>query len=151
MNPFWRPTLNKRKTSAHLPTNPPQGQDRLDRHLHHSGMSLLNLAGIVPTESSESSRPLTPTACCDRIHPTGGRSMLRLACLFAILVSANAPSVWAQNNQFGNIHGTVTDASGAQVPGVTVTLTSPALLAPQSTSADASGNYRFEQLPVGMY
>jgi hypothetical protein len=60
-------------------------------------------------------------------------------------------SVFAQNNQFGNIHGVVSDSSGAQMPGVAITLTSPALLAPRSAPSDSGGSYHFEQLPVGAY
>ena len=67
-----------------------------------------------------------------------------------ILLGAAAP-VSAQNNQTGNIHGTVTDQSAGAIPGATVTLTSPALLVAQTTVTDSDGNYHFEQLPVGSY
>ena len=50
------------------------------------------------------------------------------------------------------IHGTVTDESGAAVPGVTVTLTSPALQVPQMVAvSEADGSYRFVELPAGLY
>ena len=49
------------------------------------------------------------------------------------------------------MHGVVTDQSAGAMPGVTVTLASPALLVPQTTVTDASGSYHFEQLPVGVY
>jgi Carboxypeptidase regulatory-like domain len=67
-----------------------------------------------------------------------------------VLLGMMLPLLLAQN-QTGNIHGRVTDPSGAAIPGVTITLTSPALLVPQKTTADAAGNYRFEQLPLGTY
>jgi hypothetical protein len=58
---------------------------------------------------------------------------------------------FAQNNQTGTVRGIVTDESGAAMPGVTVTLSSPALLVPQVTTTDTTGGYHFEQLPVGIY
>src|SRR4029077_9060342 len=52
----------------------------------------------------------------------------------------------------GVISGTVTDESGATLPGVTATLTSPALQVRQVVVvSDAQGNYRFGELPVGTY
>src|SRR5207253_2142953 len=43
------------------------------------------------------------------------------------------------------------DQSDAALPGVTVTLTSPALLVSETSVTDGVGQYRFEQLPVGTY
>ena len=65
-----------------------------------------------------------------------------LALLFARSASVSAQSAT------GNTHGTITDQSGAALPGVTVTLTSPALLVAQDAVSDAAGVYRFDQLPV---
>jgi len=74
---------------------------------------------------------------------------------FTALLGSAAPFatavLHAQNNQTGNIHGIVTDESGAAMPGVTVTLASPALVVPETTVTDPSGSYHFEQLPVGIY
>jgi hypothetical protein len=52
--------------------------------------------------------------------------------------------------QYGSIRGSITDQSEAALPGVTVTLSSPALLVDQTTVSDQVGQYRFEQLPVGV-
>jgi hypothetical protein len=50
------------------------------------------------------------------------------------------------------IIGQVTDGTGAVLPGVTVTATSPALQVPSVTSvSDARGDYRLSPLPIGMY
>ncbi len=50
------------------------------------------------------------------------------------------------------IHGQVTDESGASLPGVTITLRSPALQVPQmSVVSDERGEYRVTPLPIGMY
>jgi len=57
----------------------------------------------------------------------------------------------AQSLQVGAISGTVVDNSNAVVPGVTVTLTSPALQTPRSTVTDNGGVYTFQSLPLGDY
>ena len=50
----------------------------------------------------------------------------------------------AQVGQTAVLTGTVTDTSGAAVPGVTVTATSPALISGSlSTVTEANGTYRF--------
>src|SRR5579862_170282 len=52
----------------------------------------------------------------------------------------------------GSIGGTVTDSTGAVVPDVKVTTTSPALIGGARTlTSDASGNYKFLELPPGTY
>jgi Carboxypeptidase regulatory-like domain len=51
----------------------------------------------------------------------------------------------------GRINGTVTDNTGAVLPGVTVTATSPALIQPQVQVTGADGSYRFIALPPGVY
>ncbi len=51
----------------------------------------------------------------------------------------------------GRINGTVTDNSGAVLPGVTVTATSPALIQPQVQVTSEQGDYRFLALPPGVY
>lgn len=50
------------------------------------------------------------------------------------------------------INGKVTDSTAGALPGVTVTITSPALQVPSMTTVtDADGTYRFIQLPSGTY
>ncbi|PYQ00140.1 MAG: hypothetical protein DMF82_22905, partial [Acidobacteria bacterium] len=51
----------------------------------------------------------------------------------------------------GSIQGQVVDESGAIVPGVSVTATSPVLLVPQTTTSNGQGLYRFPGLPAGTY
>ena len=51
----------------------------------------------------------------------------------------------------GRINGTVTDNTGAVLPGVTVTATSPALIQPQVQVSGSDGSYRFQALPPGVY
>ncbi len=52
----------------------------------------------------------------------------------------------------GAINGTVNDDTNAPLPGVTVTLTSDALIGgPQISTTGATGDYRFPALPPGLY
>ena len=54
--------------------------------------------------------------------------------------------------QVGAIAGIVRDGSGAVMPGVTVEVTSPALIEKvRSTTTDGSGRYQITVLPVGTY
>jgi hypothetical protein len=75
-------------------------------------------------------------------------SIKKLAAFMAALV-LHAGVVQAQTT--GEIYGKATDKSGAVVPGVTVTLTSPALLQPQSAVTSGTGVYRFPGVPIGVY
>lgn len=73
------------------------------------------------------------------------------AALFALCVAAPTPS-HAQSAISSTIHGLVTDETGAALPGVTVTLTSPAIQVPQMVEVTgAEGAYRFVELPAGVY
>jgi hypothetical protein len=57
---------------------------------------------------------------------------------------------WAQLDQ-GRLTGTVTDAQGAVLPGVTVTATSPSLIGTQTAITEEGGTYRFPALASGTY
>ena len=67
----------------------------------------------------------------------------------AMLLVAAAPAT-AQDFR-GRINGVVTDNTGAVLPGVTVTATSPALIQPQTHVTGADGTYRMIALPPGVY
>ena len=71
---------------------------------------------------------------------------------FVVNLAIGSQTAWAQTTASSTIHGLATDASGAALPGVTVTLTSPALQLPQVTKVtEPDGSYRFGDLPVGSY
>src|ERR1700722_7439781 len=59
--------------------------------------------------------------------------------------------VAAGQGQTGQIFGTVTDASGAVMPGVKVTISSPALLQPLVGTTSAGGTYQFPNIAIGVY
>jgi hypothetical protein len=72
------------------------------------------------------------------------------ACLIAMI--AWAAPVFGQAVGSASIYGTVTDTTGGTLPGVTVTLTSPALQRPEMLAVTADdGSYRFADLPIGTY
>lgn len=83
----------------------------------------------------------------------GLRWFRRIGALAALLVIAGCATagLFAQVATTGKIAGVVTDASGAAVPGATVTATSPALMAPRTTRTQADGSYLLDLLPVGTY
>jgi Carboxypeptidase regulatory-like domain len=71
---------------------------------------------------------------------------------FVIVASALAPvSLFAQGLQTGTLSGTIKDQSGGVLPGVTITVTSPALQGIRETVSDGNGNYTIPALPPGVY
>ena len=77
-----------------------------------------------------------------------GRLIAFLAVL-VLMVGVSAPA-WAQN-QTGEIIGKVTDESGAVLPGVQVTISSPVLLQPLSAVSSETGSFQFPRLDVATY
>ena len=73
---------------------------------------------------------------------------LRVCAAFA-LTALMAASAFAQTT--GRIVGTIEDAQGAVLPGVTVTVTSPQLQGANTTVTDGGGQFRFPALPPGTY
>jgi hypothetical protein len=59
--------------------------------------------------------------------------------------------VAAAQQQTGNIVGKVSDNTGAVMPGVTVTVSGPALLQPRTIVTSETGTYRAPDLPIGTY
>ncbi|HUQ87060.1 MAG TPA: carboxypeptidase regulatory-like domain-containing protein [Vicinamibacterales bacterium] len=51
----------------------------------------------------------------------------------------------------GTIQGRVSDSSGAVLPGVTVTASSPSMIATQTQVSNETGSYRFPAVPPGVY
>ena len=73
----------------------------------------------------------------------------------AVLTILAAPSsVYAQGggaSATGTISGRVADSAGGVLPGVTVTLTGPALIGSQTTTTNDAGLYRFPAVSPGRY
>jgi Carboxypeptidase regulatory-like domain len=78
------------------------------------------------------------------------RIVRRIFVLCSLALLLGAPIAQAQTT--GSITGLVTDASGAVLPGVTITLTGERLIGGAQTQvSDASGTYRFDRLAPGSY
>src|SRR4030095_10673493 len=70
----------------------------------------------------------------------------------SILVSLSVKPAYAQAVHEGKVTGTVTTKDGATLPGATVVISSPALLAgTRTTTTSEKGNYVFLTLPPGRY
>jgi outer membrane receptor protein involved in Fe transport len=70
----------------------------------------------------------------------------------ALFVWVTTSDAAAQRGQQAGLGGTVTDATGAVLAGVQLTITSPQLIGgPQTTESDATGVYRFPALLPGSY
>ncbi len=76
------------------------------------------------------------------------RTLWVLSCVLAALA---APDVALAQRTTGSIMGTVTDESGAVLPGVTVTVKGEAIVGTQTAQTSAQGLYRFAALPPGSY
>jgi hypothetical protein len=77
---------------------------------------------------------------------------IRKTFLFLLIVALSFGTVLAQTIPTGKLTGTVTDAENGALPGVNVTISSPALILPQMSSVtNEKGLYKFFNLPSGAY
>src|SRR5438552_16385840 len=68
-----------------------------------------------------------------------------------VMASLFPPSMAAQATYTAELRGTVTDASGALVPGATVTATNDETKVLQTRKTDEAGRYLFNALPPASY
>ena len=78
------------------------------------------------------------------------RSILWLLVL-VLPILADAPASPAQTGNSSNVHGTVTDPSGAVVSNAEVTMHNPVSGFERSTTTDASGDFSFPNVPFNPY
>ena len=71
--------------------------------------------------------------------------------LCAMLAVATGVATHAQGRQTGTVRGTVRDVQGLVLPGVTVTVESPALQGQRTAQSGLSGSYQIPGLPPGVY
>ncbi len=71
--------------------------------------------------------------------------------VIAITLLVCAPFLAAQAAGTASVQGTVADATGAVIPGATVTLTNTDTLVKRTVTSDNSGLYTFPNVPVGTY
>src|SRR6185437_4721274 len=81
------------------------------------------------------------------------KNVFKFIALSALLMcfALFAGSVFAQTSTTGSIEGSVTDTTGAAVPGVAVRVTSPNLISAQTATTDDSGRFKILNLPPGRY
>ncbi len=69
---------------------------------------------------------------------------------FFLAAMLAVPGAYAQEN-YGSIQGTVLDPSGATIPGVKLSASTPSLPRPVEVESDSNGRYAMQRLPVGTY
>jgi len=76
---------------------------------------------------------------------------LSVVVFLAVLAALPAPAVAQTGQNFGELVGRVLDDQGGVLPGVTVTLTGPALMGAPTATTNERGMYRFPAVPSGTY
>src|SRR5580700_5838900 len=91
------------------------------------------------------------TTCRVRERGAFVRFLNSRACILLVL-SLVLPAIcaWSQT-QLATLSGTITDPSGAVVPGVSVTIVGQDTRLKRSVLTDTTGEYRFTGLPTGDY
>src|SRR5206468_8445182 len=77
------------------------------------------------------------------------RRVMLLACVFLVLMVLSSATAWAQFTS--GIEGTVSDPTGAVVPGATVTIKNEETGASQTAQTQDSGSFRFTTLPSSAF
>ena len=78
------------------------------------------------------------------------RRYSRYALITMSIVLGFAATVFGQKST-GDIEGKVTDANGAVVPGVSITVTGLSVGFSRTIQSNSDGEFRIPQLPVGTY
>jgi hypothetical protein len=77
---------------------------------------------------------------------------VRSSFLFFVLALIFSPCLFAQaNGNAGTVSGTVTDQTGAVIPGATIELRNPVSGYDRTTQSDATGAYEFTNIPFNNY
>jgi Carboxypeptidase regulatory-like domain len=96
---------------------------------------------IRPAQFTNKHVGATPSAKC---------ALYRAFILSAALVVVLSVGAWSQT-QLATVFGTITDPSGAVIPGVSVTIVSQGTGLKRSALTDTAGEYHFVGLPTGDY
>ena len=76
---------------------------------------------------------------------------LATALVIGLLLPCTSAAQGGGASSTGTIQGRVADSSGAVLPGVTVTATSPSMIGTQTQVTNENGSYRFPAVPPGVY
>jgi hypothetical protein len=87
----------------------------------------------------------------DHNKPDSNASGTGTAPAILLLCAFTAAPLFAQGNPTGGVQGKVTDPGGLPLPGVTVTVSSPALQGVRTTVSSENGDYIVPFLPPGSY
>src|SRR5260370_14909394 len=79
------------------------------------------------------------------------RETMRVSFILPCICGLFLAATFAQGPNNGAVSGTVTDTSGAAVPAVKVTASSPALQGELTSITTEQGDYRFPTLSIGLY
>ncbi len=79
------------------------------------------------------------------------RSVKLALVLILVVCAGSALAAWAQSTSTGTVAGSVTDPTGAVVPGASVTLTDISTNVPRATSTNATGRYIYVDVNPGIY
>src|SRR5712692_3145667 len=79
-----------------------------------------------------------------------GRIRMKVKLVSVLLFLVLSTMLWGQADR-GTVTGLITDATGAAVPGATITMKNTATNVESATTTDASGNYTLPNLTVGLY
>jgi hypothetical protein len=93
---------------------------------------------------------LDPILCREESRQRTARPSYRACILSAALALLFSAGAWAQT-QLATVSGTITDPSGAVVPGVSVTVVSQGTGLKRSVLTGTAGEFRFGGLPIGNY
>src|SRR5438128_1429967 len=94
--------------------------------------------------------PQQERICMPTIPSWSFAHSLKQIVLVAALLALIAPLVVAQTDT-ARLTGTVTDASGAVVPGASITVTNTGTLRAVTVTSEADGNFVVAALPPGAY
>src|SRR5262249_19461853 len=109
-----------------------------------------SVAGLLMPVTRHSSTTFGPTSPEHRRNAMNRRITPFAALLLVLIYSGFSGGALAQTIT-GRISGTVTDANGAAVPGVTVKIINEATQQVRNATADPNGFYVATNLPVGNY
>jgi hypothetical protein len=99
-------------------------------------------------------RKITTVPCLTAISARltdGCIKMLQLMLIVMPLLLANESRAFAQAQNTGSIYGSVTDPSGAVLPGASVTVAEPSKGVNRAVTSSKTGEFVVPDLPVGVY
>src|SRR3954467_2235783 len=111
---------------------------------------MTHFSGVRPYENRVSF-PALQLALVFRRSPVRSAIIRALAALAIVSAFGLAPAAAQTGQTFGELVGKVTDDQGGVLPGVTVTLSGPAVMGTPTAVSAANGLYRFPAVNTGTY